>query len=107
MIEIVVYETPSGKEPFVSFLNETTDIRDRARIMSRLDRIESGNLGDARSLGEGLHEFRFFFGPGYRIYFGMIGQKLVILLCGGDKKPQEKDIRTARSYWEQFKESQK
>ncbi len=107
MIEIVVYETSSGKEPFVSFLNEITDIRDRARIMSRLDRIESGNLGDARSLGAGLHEFRFFFGPGYRIYFGMIGQKLVILLCGGDKKTQEKDIRTARSYWEQFKESQK
>jgi putative addiction module killer protein len=67
--------------------------------MTRLDRVAAGNLGDFTSLGMGLFELRFFFGPGYRVYFGMQGNQWVLLLCGGDKSSQRKDIQIAQQYW--------
>ena len=86
IVEIIVYQAPDGKEPFIGFLDSIKNFKDRARIMSRLDRVENGNFGDSKSLGGGLFELRFFFGPGYRVYFGLKGNQLVILLCGGDKR---------------------
>ncbi len=71
--------------------------------MSRLDRIEKGNLGDSKSLGKGVFELRFFFGPGYRVYFGVRGTKIIVLLCGGDKHTQKKDIEAAYIYWDACK----
>jgi putative addiction module killer protein len=99
MIEVIVYQTVDGKEPFLIFLDSIHSDQDRARIMVRLDRIEKGNLGDAKSVGGGVFELRFFFGSAYRVYFGMKGSHLVILLCGGNKSTQKKDIKMAQKYW--------
>ena len=81
-----------------SFIQWLTDLRDRegrARIAKRIDRIALGNLGDAKSVGGSVSELRFAFGPGYRVYFTMRGSVVVILLCGGDKGSQVRDIGRA------------
>ena len=67
----------------------------RARIAKRLDRLADGNFGDAKSVGDGVSELRFAFGPGYRVYYTVRGQVVVILLCGGDKHTQRRDIDRA------------
>lgn len=69
----------------------------------RLDRVRLGNLGQYRSAGEGVFELKIDFGPGYRVYFGQEGNTVVILLCGGDKKTQDKDIKSAREYWADYR----
>jgi putative addiction module killer protein len=74
----------------------------RKRILDRLFRIESGNYGDYKSLKEGVLELRLKFGPGYRIYFGEDGDTVVVLLNGGDKGRQTKDIETAKAYWKEY-----
>ena len=74
------------------------------RIQARLDRVEKGNFGDHRPVGEGVWELRFDFGSGYRIYFVEEGDVIVILLCGGDKSSQVKDIKTAKIYWQELLE---
>ena len=71
------------------------DIRARARILVRIERLAAGNPGDVKPVGEGVSELRIDYGPGYRVYFRNIGQKVIILLAGGDKKSQSKDIKTA------------
>jgi len=78
---------------------------DRRRILKRLYRIESGNYGDCKNLGDGVNELRFFFGAGYRVYFGEDGDTIVILLCGGDKDSQRKDIEKAKVYWKEYQEN--
>ncbi len=72
----------------------------------RLRRLEQGNLGDAKHIKGRLYELRLFFGPGYRIYFGKDGNSLIVLLAGGDKNSQEKDIRVALQYWEKYKSNE-
>ena len=67
-----------------------------ARIVARIRRMEIGNAGDVRSVGDGVSEIRIDYGPGYRVYFARRGRTLVILLCGGDKKSQRKDIALAK-----------
>jgi putative addiction module killer protein len=67
-----------------------------ARILARLESVRLGNLGDSRSLGDGLHELRVFAGPGYRVYFAPRGEIVIVLLCGGDKSSQQRDIARAR-----------
>lgn len=81
---------------FSTWLLALRDRQARARIIARIRRIEQGNLGDAKSLGNGLGEVRIHHGPGYRLYFARRGETIVILLCGGDKSAQERDIRKAR-----------
>ena len=73
------------------------DIRARARILVRIERLKAGNPGDVKPIGEGISELRIDYGPGYRVYFKKMGQKVIILLAGGDKKTQPKDIKTAIS----------
>lgn len=92
------YVTPEGKEPFEDWLNSLKDARTRARIRSRLDRVELGNFGDHASVGEGVFELKLAFGSGYRIYYAEYDDVIVILLCGGDKKTQKQDIKNAKSY---------
>ena len=81
---------------FSAWLSDLRDRESRARIVARIRRIEQGNLGDVKSLGSGLGEVRIHHGPGYRLYFCRRGETLVILLCGGDKSAQERDIARAR-----------
>ena len=100
--ELLEYVTESGRCPFGEWLNGLRDVQARALIRKRLNRVRLGNLGDSKNLGEGVKEMRMDFGPGYRIYFGDDGAKLVILLCGGDKGSQVADIRQAKEYWADY-----
>ena len=81
---------------FAKWLDNLKDIRAKARILVRIDRMQTGNLGDIRPVGDGVCELRIFYGPGYRIYFVQRGKDVVILLNGGDKSSQGKDITRAR-----------
>ena len=80
-----------------------SNIKARAKIRVRLDRMSLGNYGDCHGVGEGVKELRIDFGPGYRVYFGQEGGTIVLLLCGGDKSTQAKDIETARRYWNEYR----
>jgi putative addiction module killer protein len=82
-------------ETFSKWLRKLRDIRARARIQARIDRLELGNAGDAKPLGEGVSEMRIDYGPGYRVYFIQKGSELIILLAGGDKRTQSRDIQKA------------
>lgn len=87
---------------FDDWLRGVRDSNAVARILARMGRVRRGNLGDCRSVGEGVSELRVDCGPGYRVYFGQRGSALVILLCGGDKRTQDRDIRQARQYWQEY-----
>lgn len=107
MYEINIYRTKSGKEPYVDWKN-TLDLQTQARIDARIRRIEStGNLGDFDSVQDGVLELRLDFGPGYRVYFGKIKNNLILLLIGGAKKTQARDIKKAKQYWQDHLCSQK
>lgn len=77
------------------WFTKLTDKQAKRRIQVRIDRVDDGNFGDTEQVGEGVSELRFFFGPGYRIYYCKQGQRVVILLAGGDKSTQSKDIKLA------------
>lgn len=80
---------------FLDWLTGLKDIQGRARIAKRLDRLADGNFGDVKPVGGGVSELRFAFGPGHRVYYVQRGQLIVILLCGGDKQSQQRDIERA------------
>lgn len=98
------YVTPSGKVPFLEWLNNLKDPITRLRVRRRLDRLELGNLGDCKPVGEGVSELRLAFGSGYRIYFVEQDDAIIILLCAGDKSTQSKNIKLAKEYWHELKE---
>lgn len=81
---------------FTKWLRELRDRNARLRIVARIRRLELGNPGDVKPVGEGLGELRIAYGPGYRVYFTKAGDAIVILLCGGDKSSQERDIAKAK-----------
>ena len=91
----------SGRSPFRAWL-DSLDKSTRARVQARILRFETGNLGDHKDLSSGVWEARLAFGPGYRVYFGRRGRELVLLLLGGDKGSQAKDIRRAKEYWASY-----
>lgn len=105
-INIVIYTTNTGKRPYSTWKNRL-DAEARSIIIGRLDRIRLGNFGDAKVIkgGGGIYELRINYGPGYRIYFGQQGTTVVILLTGGDKGSQTRDIEKAKRYWLDYKES--
>ena len=74
------------------------------RIQVRIDRAEDGNFGDCEPVGEGVSEMRIHYGPGYRVYYGLAGHRLVLLLCGGDKRTQDADIARAVAYWQDWQQ---
>ncbi len=82
---------------FREWIDRLRDPQAIARIDARIGRLRAGNFGDVKSVGDGVSELRVHFGPGYRIYFTRSGDKIVILLCGGDKGSQSKDIRRAKA----------
>jgi putative addiction module killer protein len=104
--EIVVFRAKDGRVPFEDWLDDLDDKRAVARVLARLARVRQGNPGDCKSVGEGVSELRVDYGPGYRVYFGQRGQTVVVLLCGGDKRTQDRDIRLAKQYWRELKASE-
>lgn len=107
MFTVFRYQQENGSEPFTQWLHHSkTGRRGRASTCgSRASRL--GNLGGCKHLKEGVHELRIDHGPGYRVYFGMIGKTAVLLLAGGDKRKQTADIERAMSYLQDFKRRQK
>ncbi len=101
--DIFVYKTPGNKRPFVDWLLSLRDKVIRHRIDVRLDRVRHGNYGDHKRF-HGIIELRLDFGKGYRIYCGEDGNKIIILLIGGDKASQDKDIKQALEYWRDYHE---
>lgn len=104
VIEVREYKTENGRNLFREWLNGLRDRDARVRIRSRINRVRLGNLGDAKSVGRGVSELRIPYGPGYRVYFGRDGDKVVLLLCGGDKRSQRQDIAEAQGRWADYKE---
>ena len=82
-------------ETFAKWLDGLRDVRARARVQVRIERLADGNAGDVEPVGEGVFELRIDYGPGYRVYFKKHGREVVILLAGGDKRTQSADIKTA------------
>lgn len=106
MTEIVRYQREDGVEPYTEWFRRLHDAKAKTSIGKRLRRVEAGNFGDCKPVGEGVSELRIDFGPGYRIYFGQRGTVLVILLCGGEKSTQDRDIAKAKSFWADWKRRQ-
>jgi putative addiction module killer protein len=104
-MEILLYRK-GPSTPFTDWLTSLKDARAIGVVRARLNRIRLGNFGDCKSVGGGVEELRIDFCPGYRIYFGHQGPVVVVLLCGGDKKTQARDIVTARKYWKEYLDAQ-
>ncbi len=102
--KLLLYTTSNGRSPFEEWLNGLKDINGRAHIRKRLNRVRLGNLGVNRNLGDGVWELKFDFGPGYRIYYAEDGENIILLLAGGDKSSQSRDIILAKRYWENYNE---
>lgn len=103
MKQVRIYKTPAGTEPFSRWMDSIKDPVINARIRTRLARLYLGNEGDHEPVGKGVYELRLMFGSGYRIYYAKLGEMLIILLNGGDKKSQSKDIQLAQQYLVEFK----
>jgi putative addiction module killer protein len=97
MLELLRYQAEDGRVPFTEWLDGLRDKAAQARIRLRLRQVQAGTLGDCEPVGEGVIELRVHVGAGYRVYSGRYGKSLVILLCGGDKSSQERDIASANT----------
>ncbi len=97
------YIDEKGNSPYADWLDGLRDTRAKAKIMIRVDRMELGLFGDVEAIGEGLSELRIHYGSGYRIYYGKEGGQIYLLLCGGNKSSQKKDIKLAKGYWQDHK----
>lgn len=92
----------NGREPYSEWI-ESLDLRTQARIFAYVDRVAAGGgKKNVKALGDGVFEIKIDFGPGYRVYFGDDGPTIILLLIGGDKKTQNKDIETAKQYWRKY-----
>jgi putative addiction module killer protein len=98
----VVEFIKNGKSPFGTWFS-SLDGQAAAKVAAALYRMEQGNFSNAKALGKGVSEYKIDFGPGYRIYFGQEGKEIVILLGGGSKKTQQKDINSAQEFWAEYK----
>ena len=101
-IRVVHYIGEDGKDRFDAWFRRLSP-KARARIQTRIDRVEIGNFRDHKSVGQGVSELRIHFGPGYRVYYGRDGDTLVILLGGGDKRHQDREIAIAQANWKVYR----
>ena len=104
MIEFTlrIYEKKNGKMPFYEWLMDQ-DVTIKQIIRTRLDRLSLGNFSNNEPVGDGINEIKVNTGPGYRIYYGIIDSKIVLILCSGDKSTQDKDIKKAKEYFKDYK----
>ena len=103
-MEIRHYLTIEGVDPFQVWLDSIGATATRVVTLRRLDRIAKANFGDRKFCGEGVWELRIDYGPGYRVYYGQAGKWVVLLLCGGTKRTQTKDIEKAIEFWADFRQ---
>lgn len=101
--ELELYQTDKGKTPFEDWLHSLKDQKARAIVRARIARVRLGNFGDSKPVGEGVQELRIDYGSGYRVYYARKNSRIVILLVGGDKKTQSKDIKKAIEYWNEYR----
>ena len=102
MITIREYRTAADRSPFAEWFDRL-DSQAARKVATALARIENGNFSNAKGVGAGVLEYRIDYGPGYRLYFGKDGERLVILLGGGSKKRQQDDIAEAQAAWQDYK----
>lgn len=102
-IEVRQYQTAEGRTPLAEWLEGLRDRTTRSRIVARLDRLTEGLRGDWKNVSDGVCELRIDHGPGYRVYYGQEGDTLILLLCGGTKRTQARDIENAHAYWKDYK----
>lgn len=102
-----MYVEEGGRVPFEEWVNSLKDRKALAAIDARLIRLRHGNQGRVRSLGGGVFELKIDIGPGYRVYYAASEMTVILLLCAGDKRGQQSDIRRARKYWENFQKRRK
>ena len=102
MIELRRYVTAAGKDVIGEWLAHLKDTRARAKIAVRIARVATGNFGDSKRLSQHLYELRIDCGPGYRLYYAMLGKACLLLLCGGDKGKQSADIERAHTYFKDY-----
>ena len=102
MLELRYYVAGNGRSPFAEWFAELESVA-RAKVATAIARLEQGNLSKVKSAGAGVLEYKIDFGPGYRVYFGRDGETLVILLTGGTKKRQQRDIEAAVDFWRDYK----
>ena len=100
---VLTFVTSNGKVPYEEWFVSIRDMRAQALVLNRIDRVRLGNFGNCRSVGSGVYELKIFYGPGLRIYFGLEGDEIVVLLCGGDKGTQSRDISYAHELLKEFK----
>lgn len=102
-ITVNEYIDKNGESPYEQWLVSLKDVKGKAAIISRVDRMELGNFGDSEPVGDGVSELRIHIGPGYRVYYARDGKTVYLLLCGGNKSTQKKDIKLAKEYWAKHK----
>jgi putative addiction module killer protein len=102
VLDVREYIDTAGRSPFTRWMR-ALNVQAAAKVATALERIADGNLSNAKTVGSGVLEYKIDFGPGYRIYFGRDGDRLVILLAGGTKKRQQQDIRQARLNWDDYR----
>ena len=100
--EVLQYQTAAGRVPFREWKESLADAKAQVKVDVRIGRLAMGHWGDFKHTGEGVFETRIHWGPGYRIYFGLDGVQLIILLSGGDKSRQAEDIIRAQNYWKDY-----
>ena len=103
MFEIEHYIDGKNRVIYPDWLAKLSDRIAKARIIKRVDRLSRGGFGDCKPVGEGVWELRIDYGPGYRVYYSLIGKTVVLLLCGGDKRKQNTDIVRAIDYLQDYK----
>jgi putative addiction module killer protein len=103
-MEIRIYSDKQAAQPLIVWLEALKDVRAKAQIQARMVRVAAGNFGDCKPLRDGVQELRIDYGPGYRVYLSRQGPILVLLLCGGDKGDQSRDIERAIEYLKDWKE---
>lgn len=103
MYQVEDYRTADGRLPLKEWLFTLADRQAKARVLTRLQRMSAGNFGDCKPIQDGVWELRIDYGPGYRVYYGQAGDRLLLLLIGGDKRKQQADIAKAVNYWQDWK----
>jgi putative addiction module killer protein len=105
-VDVKEYLAPDGRSPFRKWF-DGLNAEAAAKVTTGITRMGMGNLSNVDSVGQGVHEYKISFGPGYRIYFGRDGDELIILLAGGTKKKQSRDIAEAQKLWADYKQREK